>query len=614
MYDRPVARDGGQRASAAVQAWRERVLNLVLLVGLGAFTVAFLARLREDLSYRDGFTSGVLLPPLGLIVVGLLWRRGPFVVRKALLVLAFQITTVLVATRSGFLLPNMFVATLMVSVWSALFLEARGTWITWASIAAVWTGVAVYAVATGLRPESPALDPSDAANWARVLAIYLTISAGTVSTVRFLVGRLETAMQKSDDLRQALETESAQRITALEDQRRLEVQLEQSQKLEALGTLAGGVAHDFNNLLVVILGNAELIAETSNDDDAKAAAKDIVAAADRATGLTRQLLAFGRQRVKQRAPIDVGESIAESVRLLRRVLPERIALDTELADELPRAWGPPTAVEQIFLNLCVNARDAIHEHGTITVRTCLARRRVPGDDREGDFVQVSVGDDGHGMTEETRRRVFEPFFTTKALGQGTGLGLSVVHGLVEQCGGFIEVESTPGDGTRFDVFFAIHRERIEPCDEQAARVPVGDGETVLVVDDDVAVRDVIVHVLERAGYVTQIAEDGDAGIAAFREHAARIRLIVTDVVMPKRGARAMHDAIVADGADVPFLVVSGYAPETMDQAFFDRPGRAFLSKPFTSAQLLLLVRALIDGRVHAKPSSGSAEVIRSETR
>ncbi len=582
------------RTSKAIEQWRARILDIVLMIAFAASTIAVGIRAVEDVSYGARFESLYLLPAWLVIATGCWYRRASFNTRKVLLVVGCILVIAFLGARGGFLLPNTFVASLMVSIWGSLFLEHRGTWMTWGATLVTWIGVAVFCVVNEVNPSGPALDPSLPSSWVRILVIYGTISFGTVASVRYLVTRMETSARHAEALVEALERESGQRIAALHDQRQLEVQLEQSQKLDALGTLAGGVAHDFNNLLVVILNNAELIAEETSDEDLADAARDIGAAAERATALTQQLLAFGRQRVEHRAPIDVGESIAESVRLLSRVLPERISVETHLGADLPRVWGPPTAVEQIFLNLCVNARDAIEDTGTIEIRTEHVRRRAPHQELEADFVLLSVSDDGCGMTPETERRIFDPFFTTKALGQGTGLGLSVVHGLAQQCGGFIEVGSSPGVGTRFDVFFAAHGERTISADLTDRPDARGGGETILVVDDDDAVRDVLVSRLERAGYATLVARDGREGVQRFTENAGTIQLVVTDVVMPHMGALGMHEAIAAIAPRIPFIVVSGYAPETLDASFFERPGRTFLAKPFTARDLLGAVRSALD--------------------
>ncbi|MEQ9495437.1 MAG: ATP-binding protein [Deltaproteobacteria bacterium] len=583
-----------ERTSGAIERWRARILDIVLMIALAVISLALIVRVAEDITYGARVESFFLLPAWVVIAVGCLHRRASSTTRKILLVAGCIFAITLLGSRAGFLLPNVFVATLMISVWAALFLERRGTWLTWAITLAAWLSVAIYCVITETNPSGPAIDPSLPSSWVRILVIYATLSAGTIASVRYLVTRMEASARHAEALVSALERESGERIAALHDQRQLEVQLEQSQKLEALGTLAGGVAHDFNNLLVVILNNAELIAEEADDEDLADAARDIGAAAKRATALTQQLLTFGRQRVEHRAPIDVDGSMAESVRILSRVLPERISVETHLGTDLPRVWGPPTAVEQIFLNLCVNASDAIEDTGTIEIRTEHVRRCAPHQELEADFVRLSVCDDGCGMSPDTVRRIFDPFFTTKAQGQGTGLGLSVVHGLAQQCGGFVEVESTPGVGTRFDVFLAVHGERTISADLVERPDSRGGGETILVVDDDDAVRDVLVNILQRAGYTTLVAPDGREGVQRFTDNADTIRLVVTDVVMPHMGALGMHEAIAPTAPNVPFIVVSGYAPETLDESFFERPGRTFLAKPFTARDLLGAVRAALD--------------------
>jgi PAS domain S-box-containing protein len=371
------------------------------------------------------------------------------------------------------------------------------------------------------------------------------------------------------------------------DRRRLEERLLQTQKLESIGRLAGGVAHDFNNLLTAILGYAELLeVELPPGSRGRGWLDEVRRGSERARDLTRQLLAFARrQRIAPR-PTDLNALAAGLRNLLSRLLGERIVLETRLPERIAPVLADPAQIEQVVMNLSLNARDAMPRGGTLTIAT----REVPESERpEGRFVELSVRDTGTGMSPDTLEHLFEPFFTTKDVGEGTGLGLATVYGIVRQSGGLIEVESEPGAGTVFRILLPRADAAITEPARREARSPQGGSETILVVEDDPSVRGWTVESLRTAGYHVVEASDGEGALAI----VARVRpdALVTDVVMPRLGGPELARRLRETRPDLPVLLVSGYAPGA-ESRFVDRA--AFLQKPFTRAKLLDTLRRILD--------------------
>jgi PAS domain S-box-containing protein len=367
---------------------------------------------------------------------------------------------------------------------------------------------------------------------------------------------------------------------------RLEEQLRQAQKMEAVGALAGGIAHDFNNLLTIILGLGGVALESvAPGDPVRADLQEIVATAKRAEALTRQILAFARRQFTRPVDLDLNATIAGATKMIERLIGEHIAVRLDLAPDLPRVVADPRQLEQVLVNLAVNARDAMPDGGTLEVST---RRlaRAEGDPAGGQRVRLVVKDSGVGMDEPTRARAFDPFFTTKEPGHGTGLGLAVVHGIVEQCDGTVRLESAPGRGTSVVVELpaATARSRrasvLTPDPRQA--VPRAAG-TVLLVEDEPAVRAVAVRVLERAGYRVVAAAGGEEALRRAAGEEA-IDLVLTDVVMPGMSGVTVAERLRAERPGVRVLFMSGYSsdlPEALAST-----GGSLLQKPFTPATLL----------------------------
>jgi PAS domain S-box-containing protein len=384
---------------------------------------------------------------------------------------------------------------------------------------------------------------------------------------------------------------------------KLEQQLHQAQKMEAVGQLAGGIAHDFNNLLTVIQANAELAANEVEvaDDDQPVPLAEIRAAVTRGKQLVEKLLAFGRGEELRIEPIDLGQLIREFLPTLRRLLPEHIEIRIETQEELPRILASKTAVEQIMMNLATNARNAMAEGGILHIGLRLTQLEmgdwlVPGQKAPGEFVTMSVSDTGTGMSEEVQARLYEPFFTTRRFGEGTGLGMAVVYGLVKQLEGHVDVFSEVGRGTTVEVALPVAAAADPPdvaAPAEAPEMPHGT-ETILLAEDEPSLRRAAVRSLERLGYVVLSAADGDEALELFEANADAIDLVVTDVVMPKRGGRGLYAALRERGAEVPFLFASGYTAGAVEESARLDPGLPFLSKPWSLSELAQKVREVLD--------------------
>jgi PAS domain S-box-containing protein len=376
---------------------------------------------------------------------------------------------------------------------------------------------------------------------------------------------------------------------------RLEAQVHDAQRLESLGRLAGGVAHDFNNLLTVILGCTEELQEQGGD--VPEAVGEIRDAAERARDLTRQLLSFARRQVIEPRPIDLNELVRSSERLLRRVLGEDVDVVVDLAPGIWSVRADPAQLQQALVNLATNARDAMPRGGKLTLETSNVVLEAPTHDgvTPGAHVLLAVSDSGQGMSAEARTHAFEPFFTTKPLGQGTGLGLAAVYGVVKQCGGHIWLYSEPGKGTTFKLHFPRVDAAPQPAGLPAPRAAAAGGsETVLLVEDDPGVREISLRALRAAGYEVAAASDGREALALAGTLRERLRLVVTDVVLPGRSGRDVADDIVRLVPGVRVLFVSGYTRNTIVHHGVLDAGVEFLPKPFTGAALLARVRAILD--------------------
>ena len=386
------------------------------------------------------------------------------------------------------------------------------------------------------------------------------------------------------------------------DQRRSERRIQMSQKMEAIGQLAAGIAHDFNNLLTVINGYSGLLLDqTDTDDTTSDALREIARAGARAQEMTRQLLAFSRQQVLEPQTLELNQVVDEIAQLLRRLIGADVSLETSFAAESVMIRADRSQLEQVLVNLAVNARDAMPGGGTLTLETelvTLDEGYVGGIAglAPGEYVLLAVSDTGVGMDEETHARIFEPFFTTKEPGQGTGLGLATVHGIVKQSGGHVAVYSEPGSGTTFKVYLPALREpaAVKTSQLTPPAMPMG-SETVLLVEDEESVRALTRAVLQRCGYVVIEAADGEEALAlASNDTTPPIDLLVTDVVMPRLGGPELAERFRSLRPNARVLYVSGY---TADAVLHHGVlvGAGFLQKPFSAAMFAQKVRSVLDG-------------------
>jgi PAS domain S-box-containing protein len=395
--------------------------------------------------------------------------------------------------------------------------------------------------------------------------------------------------------------------TDLTERREIEASLRQSQKMEAVGRLAAGVAHDFNNLLTVIQGHTQMVLDDlPGDSRLRDDLGEILGEADRAARLTRQLLAFSRRQVRAERVLDLGRTLVELEPLLRRLVPSRVTLHFEPGEGGVLVRADPSQIEQVVLNLAVNAGDAIESEGSVHFRvgeevlTAEQIAHAGWSVAPGAYAILTVEDTGHGMTPEVMERMFEPFFTTKPEGRGTGLGLSTVFGIVQQSGGVVDGDSEPGKGTTFRVLLpraheaAAEGSREEPSPgEQGAGPAAGGAATILLVDDTDAVLRVGRRILERAGYRVLTAADGREALALIGERGGEIDLVVSDVVMPDMGGTALLAELLERGTDLGFVLSSGHPDDEIPLEARHRAA-AFLPKPYRAADLIRVVREALE--------------------
>jgi PAS domain S-box-containing protein len=389
-------------------------------------------------------------------------------------------------------------------------------------------------------------------------------------------------------------------LTDVTGRRQLEDQLRQAQKMEAVGMLAGGVAHDFNNLLTIISGYSQLILNALAPGDANHySAEQILKAGERAAALTQQLLAFSRPQVLQSRVLDLNKLVTGVSTLLRRVIGEDVDLQLALRPDLGRVSADAGQIEQVLMNLVVNARDAMPKGGALSIETAnvdldesYAGRHLAV--KPGPYVQLAVSDNGGGMDEATQARLFEPFFTTKAVGRGTGLGLSTVFGIVKQCGGNLDVYSVPGHGTSVKVYLPrIDQAATLETETVRRRVATG-SETILVVEDEEMVRQLVRETLVRAGYKVMDTSDPLEARRLSERYRGVVDLLITDVVMPKISGRELAEQLGVRRAGMKVLYMSGYTDNAVVNTGILQKEVAFLQKPFTPAALTEKVREVLE--------------------
>jgi len=410
-----------------------------------------------------------------------------------------------------------------------------------------------------------------------------------------LFRKLEKKMADLERTNQELEQ-------TLAEQKRLEEQLRQAQKMEAIGRFAGGIAHDFNNLLTVIIGCGTMLRMgIAGDNPLSAQVEHVLAAADRATNLTRSLLTFSHKQEMQLQPVDLNRCIGNIETFLRRIIGEDIAMKISYAQEEVIVVADGGHIEQALMNLATNARDAMPSGGILsigieTVEVDDAFVRMHGYGVPGRYAALSIADTGIGMDPATRQRVFEPFFTTKQAGKGTGLGLSIVYGIVTRHKGYITLYSEEGQGTTFRILLPISSlPAVELCSGSSQGLLVGGRETILVADDELSVREYLASFLAGLGYTVLLARDGQDALERFREKGADIDLIVMDVIMSKKNGRETALEIRGIRSDVPILFVSGYPFDVIEERGLLEDRASLLMKPLAPAELAAKLRQMLNG-------------------
>ena len=387
----------------------------------------------------------------------------------------------------------------------------------------------------------------------------------------------------------------------ISDRKKLEEQFHQAQKMEAVGKLAGGIAHDFNNLLTVISGYSDILITLSPaNDPRKAYIQEIQKAGERAGHLTRQLLAFSRKAVVEPRVLDLNALVTGTEKMLRRLIGEDISLTATLAPTLERVKGDAGQIEQVIVNLVVNARDAMPQGGKLNIETRNVEldtdyAKLHPEVKPGRYVMVAVSDTGSGMSEETKARIFEPFFTTKGQGQGTGLGLATVYGIVTQCGGHFDVHTDVGQGTSFKIYLPSVDDHLPSgkSNHGVKIVPHG-RETILLVEDEDAVRKITKLTLQSLNYNVLEAENGKQALRLCEEHTQPIHLLLTDVVMPEMGGRQLAERLAASRQGIKILFLSGYTDDAVVRHGILKAEVAFLQKPFRPCGLANKVREVLD--------------------
>jgi two-component system cell cycle sensor histidine kinase/response regulator CckA len=436
---------------------------------------------------------------------------------------------------------------------------------------------------------------------------------GGIEVVQILNNKLYEKNHELEELNDQLEQRIAERTAALEQtNRRLheeiderakaEKGLRQVQRLDAIGRLAGGIAHDFNNLLGVILGQSEILLDRLHDQAVVHGLEMIKESAERGAALTRQLLAFSRRQILEPRVLNLNVILADVEKLLRRVIGEDIELELQADTKLGSVEADPGQLEQVIVNLAINARDAMPKGGKLTITTANVKLDESFVDRRvvvepGSYVQLGVTDTGCGMDEQTQSRIFEPFFTTKGVGKGTGLGLATVYGIVKQSGGYIWFYSEPGHGTAFKIYLPMVEALAEgPVRIQLREEPLRGSGTILVVEDDSSLREVTCEFLKSSGYAVLEAESPDEALRAVERHDGPIDLLLTDMIMPKMNGRELAARLGAARPGLKILYVSGYTDGIVrdDMQRVLEPGLAFLQKPYTRYALTQKVREVLE--------------------
>ncbi len=581
--------------------WRHELLQLGLLVGLALGAIVYLPSVWVAFQTQRWGIIFIDTLAIGVVAALYLTPQRSFRVRASVFALVFYVLGVWLLVEVGSISQ---IYLLGFSILATILLGLRTSLVTVGINAATLFGLgAVNLAAPGMLFIGREMNLSA---WFVVTLNFLLVNSILTVSIGAVLSALEGIAQREYAARMELErdrTELVQANAALDHEMRerklLETQLAQSQKLEAIGQLAGGVAHDFNNLLTVINGYSdELLSTTPATDGKRFMLEEIHAAGERAAELTRQLLAFSRKQILAPQILDLNTIVSKLEKMLRRLISEDIRVTIVLQPDLPWIQVDPGQLEQVMLNLAVNARDAMPTGGLLTIESAsvvftaeqLAHKfEIP----PGAYVTLTVSDTGSGMSPEVQAHIFEPFFTTKDVGKGTGLGLATVFGIVKQSDAYIDVYSEVGIGTRFRVLFPVVNNVAQPTPPEVEALPRG-SETVLLVEDEADVRGITRLALETHGYRVLEAANGREALQLYIALGHTIDLVVTDVIMPEMSGRELIEALQLRQAQVSVLYISGYTDDAIVRHGIIAATDAFLQKPFSPSALIKKVREVLD--------------------
>jgi signal transduction histidine kinase/CheY-like chemotaxis protein len=529
-------------------------------------------------------------------------RRAPYTVRALGLLFCMAAVTWLGFIRVGFQAgPGVGGALVVVS--AGLLLGPRVQVVSYVlTILAFFVMGLLHRANDGVWLAHEVANPMVFANWVRSAFSYAFFAGVLSVAVMFVVSRIEGTLNAKSEALEKLRAEEAQRAQAEQALVQANQQIVQMQKLEAVGRLAAGVAHDFNNALVVILGWSDLLRKDQLPDQERVAGLDEIAnAASRAARLTQQLLSFGRKGLHMPQSVALPALVARVCETLTHVLPENVRLKQRYAEELPPAWIDPGQMDQVLVNLCLNARDAMPSGGELTIEVGLKKVPPSSELPQGKWILLSVRDTGVGMDAATLRNAFEPFFTTKGE-LGSGLGLASVYGIVQQTGGHVFAESTLGEGTAFSLLLPIADAPPEKLNTEPPRAIVHAPATILVAEDELPVRKLMVEALVQAGYTVLDVENGDAALELARRHRGAIDLLCTDGVMPGIASRELIAGFRRLFPDAGVVVCSGHIEEQALRDVVEQRTLSFLPKPFTGRELARTVAKALEQRASARSS------------
>ncbi len=573
--------------------WRRRLLDGLLMAALGLMTLVLPVLVIQTESYKRPAWASTMLVVYVLTAASLFVRRAPYTLRALGLLVALASVSWLGYFRVGFQVgPG--VGSALVVVAAGLLLGVRAQIAAFAASIVALLAVGWLHVSTAGENLAPNVSDATAfGNWVRGAFSYAFFCGVLSVAVMFVVSRIERTLHAKSEALEKLRAEQAQRAQAERALGQANQQIVQMQKLEAVGRLAAGVAHDFNNALVVILGWSDLLRGDGVSARERSAGLDEIAnAASRAARLTQRLLSFGRKGLHRPEAVALPTLVGRVAETLSHVLPENVRIEQRVDSAVPAAWVDPGQMDQVLVNLCLNARDAMPRGGELTIEVAHTQGEPwPA----GAWILLRVRDTGSGMDAHTLRNAFEPFFTTKGE-LGSGLGLASVYGIVQQSGGHVFVESEPGQGTTFSILLPIAQAPVaRPVQEPAQAVTYGPA-TVLVAEDEHAVRKLMVEALSKCGYTVLDVENGDAALELARRHRGAIDLLCTDGVMPGITSRELIAGFRRLFPRAAVVVCSGHIEEQALRDVIERRALSFLPKPFTGRQLSEMVAKALEQR------------------